>query len=144
MKVFFSSPHSHPRPECKVRTPALSGVPSLIPKINGTREGTPLNPVVLYLRWFYPMHVPKTQSRYFDAFHQGHTKSRRHIERYPMIGMDPILCSPCVGWLSDCVGRLASKQRLQTPELLQPRLISGPIPVCLCGIPALAPVAIGA
>jgi hypothetical protein len=31
------------------------------------------------------MHVPKTRSRFFDAFHQEHGLSRRHIETNPMI-----------------------------------------------------------
>jgi hypothetical protein len=61
---FISTPCSHPRPDCKLRNPALSGVPELAffasrsSQNYGTKEGTPLNPVVLRLIWLHAIHAP--------------------------------------------------------------------------------------
>jgi hypothetical protein len=139
MKAFFSTPCSHPRPDCKLRNPALSGVPSLIPKLRD-EGGDAAKPGRASPDTAPHDYGSATRSRFFDAFHQGHGMGRRHLVRIADIGF---FQSPCVGWLCVCARRLASKNRLQAPEPPDPRLNSGSQPEWLSGTPALVPLRLG-
>jgi hypothetical protein len=63
MKAFFSSPHSHPRPECKVRTPAISAAPNwrflpvAHPKNQRDEGGDAAKPGGFAPEWFYTIHA---------------------------------------------------------------------------------------
>jgi hypothetical protein len=52
----------------------------------GTKEGTPLNPVVLRMIRLHTMRASATRSEFFDAFHQEHGMGHRHMVRIADIG----------------------------------------------------------